>query len=69
MYAIIKMNTKTKVENMEINKNNKEEIKAKQIIDEDEELGSSVKELLKPENLVGPFDTVEEMMKSLLDEE
>ena len=35
----------------------------------DEELGSTLKELLKPENLIGPFETTEEMMKSLLDDD
>ena len=32
-------------------------------------LGSCVKELLKPENLIGPFDSTDEMMKSLWDED
>lgn len=39
-----------------------------QFLNETEELGSSVKELMKPENLVGPFDSTEEMLKSLWDE-
>lgn len=38
-------------------------------INEDEELGSALKELLKPENLVGEFSTTEELMKSLWDED
>lgn len=33
------------------------------------ELGSAAKELMKPENLVGPFDNVEDLMKSLWDED
>lgn len=33
------------------------------------EYSDYVKELIKPENLVGPFDTTEELMKSLWDEE
>lgn len=33
-----------------------------------EELGKWTKEMLKPENLIGPFKTTEEMMKSLLDD-
>lgn len=33
--------------------------------DTHEELGAAAKELMKPENLVGPFDTAEELMKSL----
>ena len=53
---------------MDIDKNNKEEIKAKQSIDENEELGSAVKELLRPENIVGVFDSTEEMFKFLLSE-
>lgn len=32
-------------------------------------LGSKAKELLQPENLVGPFKSHEEMMKSLWDED
>lgn len=43
--------------------------KEKQNIDETEELGSWTKEMLKPENLVGPFDSLEETMKSLWDED
>lgn len=35
--------------------------------EEYEELGSAVKELMKPENLIGPFDSTEELMKSLWD--
>lgn len=35
--------------------------------EEYEELGAAAKELMKPENLVGPFDTAEERMKSLWD--
>ena len=38
-------------------------------IEETEELGSWTKELMKPENMIGPFNSTEEMMKSLLDEE
>lgn len=41
----------------------------KQEIDETEELGVTTKELLKPENLIGPFNSTEELMKSLWDEE
>lgn len=40
----------------------------KEIITE-EELDDVTKELLKPENLIGPFDTTEELMKSLWDED
>ena len=36
---------------------------------EENDLGAAAKELLKPENIMGPFNSVEEMMKSLLDEE
>ncbi len=41
---------------------------AKRIDEENEELGATVKELSKPENLMGPFKSTEEMMKNLLDE-
>lgn len=41
----------------------------KQQIEETQELGSKVKELLKPENLIGPFNSVQDFMKSLWDEE
>ena len=41
----------------------------KQRIEETQELGSKVKELLKPENLIGPFNSVQDFMKSLWDEE
>ena len=34
-----------------------------------EEIGSWTKEMLNPENLIGPFNSTEEMMKSLWDEE
>lgn len=40
----------------------------KQQIEETQELGSKVKELLKPENLIGPFNSVQDFMKSLWDE-
>jgi len=43
--------------------------KTEQIEEKSEELGSLTKELLKPENLIGPFNTTEELMKSLWDEE
>ena len=33
-----------------------------------EEIGSWTKEMLNPENLIGPFNSTEEMMKSLWDE-
>lgn len=35
---------------------------------EAEELGEWTKEMLKPENLIGSFDSVEEMMKAMLDD-
>ena len=38
-------------------------------INEDEELGSTVKELLKPENLVSEFTDTEKMFKVLLEED
>lgn len=38
-------------------------------INENDELGPKAKELLKPENLIGPFKSTEELMKSLWDEE
>ena len=38
-------------------------------INEDEELGSTLKELTKPENLIGPFKTTEELMASLWDDD
>ena len=41
----------------------------KQQTEETEELGSKVKELLKPENLIGPFDSVQDFMKSLWDKD
>ena len=37
-------------------------------IDETEELGSWTKEMLKPENLLGPFESTEEMIKSMLED-
>ena len=43
--------------------------KEKQNLDEDMELSDYVKELIKPENLVGPFDCTEDLMKSLWDED
>lgn len=47
----------------------KETENKKQILDEEEELGSWTKEMLKPENLIGPFNSTEELMKSLWDED
>ena len=41
----------------------------KENMQETEELGSEVKELLKSENLIGPFNSVESFMTSLWDEE
>lgn len=41
----------------------------KEKLDETNEMSDYLKELLKPENLVGPFKTTEEMMKSLWDED
>lgn len=49
---------------MKSDKNNKENFN-----NTNEELGSLAKELLKPENLIGPFETTEEMLKSLWDED
>lgn len=43
--------------------------KKKQETDESNELSDYVKELIKPENLQGPFSSTEELMKSLWDEE
>ncbi len=37
--------------------------------EKDKELGAKAKELLRPENLIGPFKSTDEMMKSLLDED
>lgn len=37
--------------------------------EDEEELSDYVKELIKPENLIGPFNSTEDMMKSLWDEE
>ena len=37
--------------------------------EETEELGSKAKELMKSENLRGPFDSVQAFMKSLWDED
>ena len=60
---------------MDINKNNNKEeenniIKEKQPKNEHvRKLGPAAMELLKPENLIGPFDTVEDLMKSLWDDE
>ncbi len=34
-----------------------------------EELGSAAKELMKPENIVGVFESTEEMIQHLLSEE
>lgn len=45
-------------------KNKKEN--EKQNTNETEELSDYVKELLKPENLIGPFDSTEEMLRSML---
>lgn len=39
--------------------------KTKPVNETNEELGSLTKKMLKPENLIGPFDSTEEMMKSL----
>ncbi len=36
---------------------------------ETEELSDYVKELIKSENLIGPFNSTEEMMKSLWEED
>lgn len=36
---------------------------------EENDIGTKVKELSKPENIIGPFNSTEEMMKSLLREE
>lgn len=36
---------------------------------DDEELGSTIKELLKPENIVGEFTDTEKMFKVLLEED
>ena len=38
-------------------------------INEDEELGSTLKELLKPENLTGEFTDTKKMFKVLLEED
>ena len=46
-----------------------EKQKLEKNINESEELSDYVKELIKPENLIGPFNSTEEMMKSLWDEE
>ncbi len=35
--------------------------------EEYEELGAAAKELMKPENIIGTFNSTEEMMKSLWD--
>lgn len=40
----------------------------KQNTNETEKLSDNVKELLKPENLIGPFDSTEEMLKSMLED-
>lgn len=38
-------------------------------INETEQLGRLAREYMKPENLVGPFKSTEELMKSLWDED
>ena len=48
----------------------KQEKKTNEKINEmPEEIGSWTEEMLNPENLIGPFNSTEEMMKSLWDEE
>lgn len=37
--------------------------------EEYEELGAAAKELMKPENIIGTFNSTEEMMKNLWDED
>lgn len=45
------------------------DFKQQNINEKTEELGFAAAELLKPENLVGPFLSTEELMKSLWDDE
>ncbi len=53
----------------EVNPHNKQYTQNSSQENEEEEIGAYAKELLKPENLIGPFKSTEEMMKSLWDED
>ena len=39
-----------------------------EINEDNEELGSWTKKMIKPENLLGPFDSTEEMLRSMLED-
>ena len=54
---------------LKIHKDVDMETENEKINETNEELGSWTKEMLNPENLIGPCNSTEEMMKSLWDEE